>query len=56
MKYNDKQLDHIYAIWLYTYCGTQDVKTFKEYVEEYKGDPDKYGNCPCFICQELNEE
>ena len=27
------------------------MKTFKEYVKEYKGDPDKYGNCPCYTCQ-----
>ena len=51
MKYNDKQLDHLYAIWLYTYGGTQDIKTFKEYTVEYEDDPDKYGNCPCYICQ-----
>ena len=49
--YNDKQLDHLYAIWLYTYGGTQDIKTFKEYTVEYEDDPDKYGNCPCYICQ-----
>ncbi len=42
--YNDKQLEHIYG-------GAQDIKTFREYIEEYRGDPDKYGNCPCYTCQ-----
>jgi hypothetical protein len=49
--YTEKQLEHIYGKWLYEYGGAQDVKTFREYVNEYKGDPDKYGNCPCYTCQ-----
>ena len=49
--YTEKQLEHIYGKWLYEYGGSQDVQTFKEYVKEYNGDPDKYGNCPCYTCQ-----
>ncbi len=55
-KYNDKQLNHIFAIWLYTYGGSTDLKTYDEYVDEYDDNPDNYGNCPCYICQDHLEE
>ena len=50
-EYTEKQLEHLYGKWLYEYGGAQDVQTFREYVKEYNGDPDKYGNCPCYTCQ-----
>lgn len=50
-EYTEKQLQHLYAKWLYLYGGSQDIKTFREYVKEYKDDANKYGDCPCFICQ-----
>jgi hypothetical protein len=50
-EYTEKQLQHLYAKWLYLYGGSQDIKTFSEYVKEYKDNIDKYGDCPCFICQ-----
>ena len=50
-----KQLQHIYAIWLYTYGGTSDVRTLEEFIQyDYQDNPDLYGNCPCHICQTIS--
>ena len=59
-KKNDKQLEHIYAIWLYTYGGATDVVSLEDYIKEYDsdwyGDIDTYSNkvCPCVMCFEEN--
>ena len=51
--YTEKQIEHIFAIWLYTYGGSTDVRTLEEFIQyDYDDDPDVYGNCPCYICQE----
>ena len=49
--YTEKQLEHIYGKWLYEYGGSQDIKTFREYVNEYKRDTGKYGNSQCYNYQ-----
>ena len=50
--YSEKQLEHIYMIWLYTYGGSTDVRTLNEFIEyDYDDDPDVYEDCPCIICQ-----
>ena len=53
-----KQFDHYYHKWLYTYGGATDVKTLKEFIDEY--DSEVYGNvdefnsslCPCVLCMD----
>ena len=60
--YTEKQLEHIYFIWLH-FChshsekrGSIDVRTLDEFIQyDYDDDPDVYGNCPCYICQ-IGEE
>tara|TARA_R110000824_G_scaffold397533_1_gene600507 strand:- start:657 stop:866 length:210 start_codon:yes stop_codon:yes gene_type:complete len=49
--YTEKQLEHIYMIWLYTYGGAGDVVSLDQFIYDYDDNPDEYGNCPCYICQ-----
>lgn len=49
--YTEKQIEHIYQIWLYTYGGAGDVVSLDRFVNEFQDDPDVYGSCPCYICQ-----
>jgi hypothetical protein len=57
-KYSDKQLEHFFHKWLYTYGGATDVKTLEDFIEEYDsgwyGEVDKYDSseCPCILCLE----
>ena len=53
---SEEQYNHFFHKWLYTYGGTSDVKTLKEFINEY--DSDVYGDidiystsvCPCVMC------
>jgi hypothetical protein len=53
---SEEQYNHYFHKWLYTYGGTSDVKTLKEFINEY--DSDVYGDidiystsvCPCVMC------
>tara|TARA_R110000824_G_C14997928_1_gene655892 strand:- start:467 stop:661 length:195 start_codon:yes stop_codon:yes gene_type:complete len=53
--YTETQLEHLYAKWLYKYGGSTDVKTLREYVDEYKGHPEildhPHSDCPCYVCE-----
>ena len=53
---SEENYNHFFHKWLYTYGGTSDVKTLKEFINEY--DSDVYGDidiystsvCPCVMC------
>jgi|APSaa5957512622_1039677.scaffolds.fasta_scaffold837451_1 hypothetical protein len=53
--YTETQLEHLHAKWLYQYGGSTDVKTLREYVDEYNDDPKTldypHRDCPCYMCE-----
>jgi hypothetical protein len=56
-KYTEKQLEHFFQKWLYTYGGSTDVLSLEDYIKEYDnwyGDVDVYDSskCPCILCIE----
>ena len=61
-EYTEKQLEHFFQKWLYTYGGATDVVSLEDYIKEYDpdwyGDIDTYSNkvCPCVLCFEENVE
>jgi len=60
-EYNEKQLEHFFQKWLYTYGGSTDVLSLEDYIKEYDnwyGDVDVYDSskCPCILCIEESIE
>ena len=61
-KYTEKQLEHFFQKWLYTYGGATDVISLEQFIKDYNtelyGDIDTYSNkvCPCVMCFEENIE
>jgi hypothetical protein len=61
-KYTEKQLEHFFQKWLYTYGGATDVISLEQFIKDYDtkwyGDVDEYSDkvCPCVLCFEENIE
>ena len=61
-KYTEKQLEHFFQKWLYTYGGATDVISLEQFIKDYDikwyGDIDEYSDkvCPCVLCFEENHE
>ena len=61
-EYTEKQLEHFFQKWLYTYGGATDVVSLEDYIKKYDidwyGDVDEYSDkvCPCVLCFEENIE
>lgn len=61
-QYTDKQLEHFFQKWLYTYGGASDVVSLDDYIDTYDdwyGSIDEYSNkvCPCILCvYEIGED
>jgi len=59
---SEEDYNHFFHKWLYTYGGASDVKTLKDFIEEY--DSDWYGEvnvynssvCPCVMCMDKDIE
>ncbi len=54
-QYTDKQLEHFFQKWLYTYGGASDVVSLDDYIDTYNdwyGSIDEYSDkvCPCILC------
>jgi hypothetical protein len=61
-EYTDKQLEHFFQKWLYTYGGATDVISLEQFIKDYDikwyGDIDEYSDkvCPCVLCFEENHD
>lgn len=60
-KYTDKQLEHFFQKWLYTYGGASDVVSLDDYIDNYDdwyGAIDVYSDqvCPCVLCFDQSPE
>ena len=61
-KYTEKQLEHFFQKWLYTYGGATDVISLEQFIKDYDtkwyGDVNEYSDkvCPCVLCFEENIE
>ena len=59
-QYTDKQLEHFFQKWLYTYGGASDVVSLDDYIDTYNdwyGPIDEYSDkvCPCILCLNSND-
>ena len=61
-EYTDKQLEHFFQKWLYTYGGATDVISLEQFIKDYDikwyGDIDEYSDkvWPCVLCFEENHD
>ena len=60
-EYTEKQLEHFFQKWLYTYGGASDVVSLEQYIDTYDdwyGPIDEYDSskCPCILCLEESIE
>ena len=61
-KHTEKQLEHFFQKWLYTYGGATDVISLEQFIKDYDtkwyGDVNEYSDkvCPCVMCFEENIE
>jgi len=60
-QYTDKQFEHFFQKWLYTYGGASDVVSLDDYIDTYDdwyGPIDEYSDqvCPCILCMDPDDQ
>ena len=60
-QYTDKQFEHFFQKWLYTYGGASDVLSLDDYIDTYDdwyGPIDEYSDqvCPCILCMDPDDQ